>query len=215
MKKPFVILLLLALFSISCGYKTQEINRVVLPLVVRGGGGQMVAIYDCDGAPASPDWLRQEFGAVEWQVGGNALLQAVRCSVGPAVLVVHVETTDRKPAAGIAVVMHWADAPILPEELQGCGLDRGVYGPTNANGDIGFAIGSGAYYLPPNGGPHTIWIPGGSCLSGLGMLAWTNHKHLDSDWVVIGNAVLVNKTNAVATEELVGSRIVPVVHHRK
>lgn len=89
------------------------------------------------------------------------------------------------------VVLWWEDAPPLPAGLQGCGLDRGVYGPTNEGGDLGFGLGRGSYYLPPGGGPHTLFIGGlpSACLEGMGMLALTNHWHLDSGWTVPGSAL--------------------------
>lgn len=143
-------------------------------------------IYDCTGDITDTHWLTSTFGAVSWSEGSLAEL---RCSIGPSVLVAHVEE-DGQPVEGATVVLHWADAPFLPVELQQCGVDRGVYGPTNAGGDIGFGLGPGSYYFPPSGGPHLMYVAGGgSCLSGLGMLGGTNHQHLDSGWVVASGQV--------------------------
>jgi hypothetical protein len=144
-------------------------------------------IHNCSGAITSTAWLTATFGAVSWTSSPTAHVERILpcCGDCPAVLVAHVEDPDGRPLGNVTVVLHWPDAPILPLELRACGLDRGVYGPTNANGDIGFGLGGGAYYWPPGGGPHTIWIPtddGGPCLFGLGMLGGTNHAHLDSGW---------------------------------
>jgi len=151
-----------------------------------------VTIYDCDGAISNVAWLESYFGAVVWTepAPGGARLATLRASCGdaPAVLVAHVEDAQGQPAEGVTVVFHWLDAPMLPAELRSCGLDRGVYGPTNINGDIGFGLGGGSYYRPALGetGPHTIWIAGtdSACLAGLGMIAETNHHHLDSGWAL-------------------------------
>ncbi len=139
-------------------------------------------IYDCAGDITDTHWVTETFGAVSWSEGSLAEL---RCSIGPSVLVAHVEDGAGQPVENATAVLHWADAPFLPPELQQCGVDRGAYGPTNANGDIGFGLGPGSYYYPPAGGPHLMYVAGGgSCLSGLGMLGGTNHQHLDSGWVV-------------------------------
>ena len=140
-----------------------------------------LTILDCGGQITNTHWLTATFGDVNWSEGSLAEL---RCSIGPAVLVAHVEDGG-KPLANATVVLYWPDGPFLPPELQSCSLDRGAYGPTNEGGDIGFGLGPGSYYDPPSGGPHGMWVVGGSsCLSGLGMLGGTNHQHLDSGWVV-------------------------------
>lgn len=145
-----------------------------------------VTIYNCEGEIATTSWLTSTFGEVMWSEGSLAEL---RCSEGPAVLVVHVEDLEGKPVENATVILYWPDAPWLPAELQSCNLERGVYGPTNANGDIGFGLGPGSYYYPPAGGPHVMWVAGGgSCLAGLGMLGGTNHEHLDSAWILDGKA---------------------------
>lgn len=167
------------------------------------------AVYDCDGQLAPTAWLTATFGAVTWQNGdGGAALTALRaaCDPGesrsesgvdaPAVLVAHVDGADGdpgesrsdsgagRPLEGVTVVLSWPDAPMLPAEMRTCGIDRGIYGPTNQAGDIGFGLGRGAYYSPPDGGPHSLFIPGGDCVRGLGMLAATNHHHLDTGWTL-------------------------------
>lgn len=188
-------------------------------------------IHDCTGAITNTHWLTTTFGAVSWSSSPGAYVRRILpCCPGPAartggncpaVLVAHVEDDEGRPLENVTVVLHWPDAPILPLELRACGLDRGVYGPTNLNGDIGFGLGPGAYYWPPAGGPHTIWIPTGQdspCLFGLGMLAATNHEHLDSGWALDADP----KTPAfhdwgytagtIVRRELVGGRMLDVVY---
>lgn len=142
-------------------------------------------IYDCAGQITNTYWLTSTFGDVRWSEGN---LVELRCSIGPSVLVANVRDHDSQPVENATVVLYWPDAPFLPPELQSCGLDRGVFGPTNQNGDIGFGLGPGSYYFPPSGGPHVMWVVGGaSCLAGLGMLGLTEHQHLDSGWVLGGD----------------------------
>jgi hypothetical protein len=144
-------------------------------------------VYDCEGDISTTYWLTTKFGAVTWTLNESIPLSAVhaRCGDQPAIIIAHVEDSSGRPLENITVVFSWPDAPTLPPELHNCGLDRGVYGPTNVNGDIGFGLGPGAYYFPPSGGPHTVWLPGGACLAGLGMLGGTNHEHVDGDWTVL------------------------------
>ncbi len=112
------------------------------------------------------------------------------CGDCPATIVVHVEDEAGAPVAGVEVVFYWQDAPVLPPALQGCGLDRGVYGPTNEAGDVGFGMGDGAYYWPDQGqvGPHRVCVGGlaSERMDGLGMIAQTNHEHLDLAFVLSG-----------------------------
>jgi hypothetical protein len=147
-----------------------------------------VAVYDCDDQPADATWLYETFGAVAWQPRDGARLVALRSREGPATLVIHVEDGAGDPLENVTVVRHWPDAPPLPAELQWDGTyNRGVFGPTNGEGNIGFGMGFGDYYFPPGqSGASAVWIggPASYLLTGLGMLGGTNHMHLDSDWVL-------------------------------
>lgn len=161
--------------------------QAFLPLVVRSGEGEAsLTIYDLNGAERDWDWLVATFGAVVLERGtGTASVTVLRAVEGPSTLIVHVEDASGTPLPNIPVVFYWPDAPGLPPEQQACGLDRGVIGYTKVeNGNAEFAMGKGAYYFPPAGGPHVVWIatPGTDCLHGLGMLGGTNHIHLDSVW---------------------------------
>jgi hypothetical protein len=163
---------------------------VTLPLIIGPpaeppGAGDPI-VYDCDGDVSTTHWLTTTFGAVTWTQNVSIPLTAVhaRCGDQPAVIIAHVQDGSGHPLENVTVVFSWPDAPTLPSELQNCGLDKGVFGPTNMNGDIGFGLGTGAYYYPPAGGPHTVWLPGGACLYGLGMIGGTNHWHVDGDWTL-------------------------------
>jgi hypothetical protein len=98
---------------------------------------------------------------------------------------VHVTDQEARPLETAQVVRHWPDAPPLPAWPPPTSRwrDRGVYGQTNPSGDIGFGMGHGDYYFPPEGGASAVWVAeaeGPSDLvSGLGMLGGTSHRHLD------------------------------------
>lgn len=171
-----------------------ETFTVTLPLVTDAytttHGPSLPVILDCDGQVTNTAWLRVTFGAVTWSgvPTDTARLAAIWACCGDcaAVIVAHVETTTGQPLAGVPVVFYWPQAPMLALEMRGCGLERGIVGTTNERGDVGFGLGRGSYYWPPDGGPHTLWIGGtkSDCISGLGMLGATDHAHLDVGWVI-------------------------------
>ena len=184
MKKLMILVLLLV---VGCAQTTHDspldsamISPIdtYLPLVSHNPGG--IDVYDCSGQQADIDWLTETFGPVSVVGGPGATLQVLRCGTGPAVLVAHVEASG--PAEGVTVVRYWPGAPSLPPELCNGGLCQGVYGPTNANGDIGFGLGAGDYYFPPEAGASCMWLIDSDLLCGLGMIGGTNHQHLDSGW---------------------------------
>ena len=141
-------------------------------------------VYNCEGVITNTLWLTATFGPVGWERGpdGRAELTELHCNIGPSTLVVFVEDVNGDPVEGVTVVRYWPDAPPLPPELA-TWHDRGVYGPTNAEGSIGFAMGGGDYYWLPSAGVSAVWVggaPGSDLMHGLGMLGETEHQHLDS-----------------------------------
>jgi hypothetical protein len=149
-------------------------------------------VTDRQGQEQDWDWLIAEFGAIELEpaeapAGKGQIYRIVelREVVGPAAELVHVEDQEGSPLEGIRVVRHWPDAPLLPAWPAPTSRwrDRGVFGNTNANGDIGFGMGHGDYYFPPKGGASAVWVAdeGGPSdfIAGLGMLGGTNHRHVD------------------------------------
>jgi hypothetical protein len=132
-------------------------------------------------------WLEEEFGAVVLERGnGAASVRMLRGVKDDSTLVAYVVDAEGTPRAGVPVVFHWPDAPDLEPEEYGCGLTQGVVGKTKVTGEVGFGMGSGAWYSPPNGGPHTVWVAveGADCLRGMGMLLGTNHDHVNSVWEI-------------------------------
>ena len=150
-------------------------------------------VYDQEGNPRDWHWLIANFGAIrvertEVPEGVSHVYRIVKLqdAEGPAVKIVHVEDEAGKPQAGVRVVRYWPDAPKLPEWPPPVSRwqEQGVYGDTNVNGDIGFGMGRGDYYFPPNGGASAVWVASSTgpsdYISGMGMLGATNHRHIDA-----------------------------------
>jgi len=168
-----------------------------------------ITVYDKYGTIQPWTWLEANFGNVLEVIEPNAMpdfwcdslweiddlpqhaanwskvrMEHHRTSEGkplaPATLIVTVLGEDGAPLNGIQVVFYWPDAPPLPG---GGHHEKGVVGTTNADGKVGFGMGPGAYYDPAKEqGPHQVWLygPGMSTrIEGLGMIAGTNHRHLD------------------------------------
>ena len=161
-------------------------------------------VYNAAGEPRSLEWLREKYGpfiiydppplpegeqALTWNI--TTLREKLDA---PAALVVLCKDLDGEPLAGVKVAWYWPDAPTDAAcGPQGAPFDhvtpaRAHSSYTNVNGDIGFAMGQGAYYWADRGerGPHAVWIHGTETRSqlilGLGMLAGTNHHHFDVEY---------------------------------
>ena len=89
---------------------------------------------------------------------------------------------DGRPVIGKKVAWYWPDAPVDPN-AGGWGRADQHDTSTNNMGSVDLCMGGGAYYFPPNGGPHAVWVYGlgqnSELVSGLGMLGGTNHDHID------------------------------------
>jgi hypothetical protein len=146
-----------------------------------------LAIYDKYGTLQNWDWLVSVFGPVSLIRGTDAAKVIELREAGPhSSLIVRVEDSYGNPIAGQEVVFYWSGAPLLQPYQRACGLDRGDVILTKDNGNAEFPMGTGSYYYPDRGeaGPHVVWIPraGTDCLHGLGMIAGTDHTHLDTVW---------------------------------
>lgn len=160
-------------------------------------------VYDRHGNRQPWPWLKDRFGPLVIHPKGpgpgwvctelheNADLHASDDAAAP-IIMVKALTQNGDPAPDVLVAWYWPDAPENPDAGPANGLPAGMRpgradrpGATNAAGDVGFAMGGGAYYFPPNIGPHATWIYGAATNSdvvfGLGMLGGTNH---DSLWAV-------------------------------
>lgn len=108
-------------------------------------------------------------------------------------LITQVLNVDGSPIANMDVAFYWPDAPDPPDpptQVYPHDWYRNfVHGPTNVNGDVGPGMGRGAYHGEGEGGPHAVWIrdpniPSDICEK-LGMLAGTNHDHLDQKFMLV------------------------------
>ncbi len=162
-----------------------------------------VKIYDYDGVLRDWDWLRAEFGDVQIHPveerfsirEGERVYEAcyLRAKTGNSSCQINIKNLDEVNVVGETVVFGWADAE--PHGLADNGHNwsvNGVPGPTNETGDVG--PGMGAFYSPADGerGPYWCWVYGlpSDYVDGLGMLAMTNHSHLDVGYreVVVGES---------------------------
>ena len=150
-------------------------------------------IFSANGEEQGLSWLWANYGPVEWdQVQGAGwalveiredadLVRAKRAPDAAAVLMVKVLGADGQPVVGEAVARWWPDPnlPLLPEGLASY-HDRGVVGHSNEAGDVGFGMGGGDAYFPPEVGASEIWLGDNSArMCGLGWLGGTNHFHLN------------------------------------
>lgn len=151
-------------------------------------------IYDYNGQVTTVEWLYEEFGpGVYWEYTDPHpdtewvfRVTALRAKCGPAAIVVKVVDEFGNPLEGIEVVRYWPGAPTLPD-FSGTTAKQwtccGVHGPTNAEGDIGFGMGTGDYYWPPATAVSGVYVADfagyGDYVGGLGMIAATDHCHID------------------------------------
>jgi hypothetical protein len=171
------------------------------PPPVNGGDSMEIKIYDFDHSPSDPDaptvdwdWLRDTFGdvqvkAIEDKISlseGDVVykLDYLDARVGDANIIINVRDEDGNPVQGETVIFGWPDAPAHGyADKPSNWTENGVPGDTNEKGDVGPGLGTGAYYSPAHGerGPHFVWIwdKPSDYVDGLGMIAGTNHAHLN------------------------------------
>jgi hypothetical protein len=102
---------------------------------------------------------------------------------GHSSLITQVLNEDGSPMANADVAFYWPGAPEEQAANDNDWYKNFVHGPTNKDGDVGPGMGTGAYHGEGEGGPHATWVRDPSVPSDifekLGMLAGTNHDHLD------------------------------------
>ena len=163
-------------------------------------------IYDALGNLRTTEWLKAKYGEVEVhspQAGEPCWRAFALCEdadypgkkpgtrpswwpkpEAAAALVAKALSEGGEPVADVPVARYWPDAPYLPP-AQRHWKSRGVIGYTNGQGDTGFGMGEGDYYSPPEqGGVSWMWVAqsgmDSEAVSGLGMLAGTNHAHMNA-----------------------------------
>jgi hypothetical protein len=180
-------------------------------------------VLDKKGNDQPLTWLYQEFGNVEIDNEDKSTMPAFDVAIlqevddpsnkatanvtAPAVIGAQVLDSDGKPVAGISVVLWWPDAPPLP----GSGYhNAGVIGRTDARGLTSFPVGKGAYYNPAKvKGPHSLWLHDSGTsprVSGLGMIAGTNHRHLDVTFQQVPTTPLEDTTPEIIRQSIADLR---------
>jgi len=142
-------------------------------------GGRM-KIYDWEGQEQNWSWLRGKYGDVQILVpeGGTTwVVDELREDLsGSNTLIVVVQDADGNIMPGVSVAFAWPDGSTQTQ--------------TKDTGRAEFPMGGGAYYQPPVGGPHKVWVAqdgNSEVVDGLGMLFGTNHHHLDVAFRKVGN----------------------------
>jgi hypothetical protein len=160
-------------------------------------------IYDEYGIERNWAWLEREFGPLVihpampgpgWrlvEVHADRNIKPDRVQAAPLAaptVMVKARSADGRPAVDLWIAWYWPDAPENPQAMPVNGLPAGMRpnradqpGITNLNGDVGLAMGPGAYYAPPAIGPHAVWVWGqnSDVILGLGMKGGTDHDHIN------------------------------------
>jgi hypothetical protein len=187
--------------EISAPGGTASVSRCLSYGKLKGRGKDVdIQVYDQEGRQRDLAYLRSKYGdfMIQEAAAGEGpafKISALRERVSaPATLVVQVIDGEGNPLNGVRVAWYWPDADNDPNAGPRGGVppemrsNRAFSGPTNANGEVGFGMGGGAYYWPNRGetGPHAVWIHGTNTRSdlihGLGMVAATNHNHFDVEY---------------------------------
>jgi hypothetical protein len=147
-------------------------------------------VFDMHNNEKDMAWVRQTYGSdfaratPEMLAGATHVCRLIefREREGPSNIDTFTMGEDDQPLANITVAFYWPDAPTpsRPEEWK----PKKYYQRTDIRGKVGFALGPGAYIRDPAvGGPHAIWVSEPTMPSDLadklGMLAGTNHRHLE------------------------------------
>jgi hypothetical protein len=162
-----------------------------------------ITVYDWEGNERNLTYLRSKYGQFLIKPaapgpGSFYQISTLRERIdAAATLVVRIVDEDGVLLESVQVAWYWPDAPpdnhagpvggVLPQMEP----NRCVHGTTHAGGEVGFAMGSGAFYWPEEGqiGPHATWIYGAETRSelilGLGMLAGTSHHHFDVEFTLV------------------------------
>jgi len=145
-------------------------------------------VYDLDGTEKDWDWVTEVYGA-EYKVAEVSpgeqvyrLVEAVERE-GAATQIVTVLDENGEPKANVPVARFWPGAPELSPKPASPWKNKAVVGKTNSGGDVGFGMGRGDYITHPGAGVSAVWVADpeipSDLVDKLGMIAGTNHRHLD------------------------------------
>jgi hypothetical protein len=151
-------------------------------------------VFDMEGVERDMAWVSEQYGATYARcaadaacgMGGVYRLTELREIEGPSNIDVWVFDEGGSPIASLPVAFYWPDAPDTSREDEWYPVKLTEL--TNTEGRVGFAMGPGAYQGPGEGGPHAVWVSDEAFPSDLadrlGMLAGTNHRHLNVTFVL-------------------------------
>lgn len=160
-----------------------------------------IKVYDWQGNERDLAYLKDRYGDFIIQPAAEGQGPAYKISVlrervnTLSSVVVCLMDEAEAPLEGVPVAWYWPDAPQdgnagplggVPPQMS---PNRCIHGLTKAEGSVAFAMGQGAFYWPDQGqiGPHAVWVYGAATRSdlilGLGMVAGTNHDHIDVEFV--------------------------------
>lgn len=128
----------------------------------------MIKVYDKNENLKDLEWLLQEFGPIRITGEGGWRVITLQEEVGPANINIYLYDKSGNLAEHVPVL--WCDPQHKYEEH------------TNEFGRVGFALGGGSYYRPPDQGPNWVTVDGGEnseTIRGLGMIGKSIHRHLN------------------------------------
>jgi outer membrane biosynthesis protein TonB len=151
-----------------------------------------ITVRDIGAAVRDWGWLTATFGGVSVQ-------QAANC---PGGAVYAVETLwESHDVALRATVLDGSGnrMPNVPVAFFGFGATVDTPGAcrpnatvvyTNQDGEANMVMGWGSAYIPPAAGYHAVWVmdsAGSDCVTGLGMVDYTEHQHLNVTFRLISH----------------------------
>jgi len=139
-------------------------------------------VYDAKGNLKNWVWVLENYNVIWVECPKTAPhweLAELHESIGPSSMTVRLVGDT---IFAVPVAFYWPDAPQPSDPSEPKPVK--VVQFTNAEGQTGFGMGPGAFYRPPAIGPHAIWISeyprcASDLVDGLGMIAGTNHAHLE------------------------------------
>jgi len=170
-----------------------------------GNGGEVpevtIKVFDINGAERDWAWVVQEFGDLDVRLADavevDGTMQVVRLvevreEIGPASCTIKLLNLDGAPVQSIAIAWYWPGAPIIPDTppVTSRWEERADIGFTDAAGTVGPVMSVDGYYDPRYQiGPYGAWVLApahpSDGLFGLGMIAGTEHRHLNPTFQVV------------------------------
>jgi len=153
-----------------------------------------IRAYTWDGQETSVEALQARYAFEIKRATANPgsevfRLTGIREKYGDAAQIARVLRPEG-PEDSRLVAWWWPDAPTqVPEPVPGEWERNYAVATTNAEGEVGPGMGTGAYHDAGTPGPHAMWVVSPSAPSdavyGLGMIVGTDHHHVDLEWTLV------------------------------